>query len=247
MFWILVISFLSNIISCRRRRRRRRRRAEEQKAWFIMQTSSPEQPFDSELHHLQYQLAAIQEQHRLQTYLIEQFQQQLQAYQDNERSRSAARTPFFYTMNQPAIGRSSSSDNDEDDCSTLSPLDLSSRSIKSEDDQSTSMVQFQMESHEGEPENPHMSKVCLNFSVGSPSTDRAVRSFSWRTWSNSSNERRRKAIRMNVSFVNACCRVRAHWKCTIALIQANVRFDVESVREPFRPRAIWRLTWIFIV
>lgn len=139
-----------------------------------MQTSSPERPFDSELHHLQYQLAAIQEQHRLQAYLIEQFQQHLQAYQDNERSRSAARTPLLYTMNQPAIGRSSSSDND-DDCSTLSPLDLSSRSIKSEEDQSTSTVQFQMESHEGEPENPHMSKVCLIYSVGSSSTDRAVR------------------------------------------------------------------------
>ena len=125
-----------------------------------MQTSS-DQPFDSELHHLHYQLATIQEQHRRQTYLIEQFQQQLKSYQDNERSRSATFSPLS-TLNQPAILRPSDDDEDEEeeeDCSTLSPLDLSSTSTKSDEDHSSFLIQFQMESHEGEPENPHMSKV----------------------------------------------------------------------------------------
>jgi hypothetical protein len=82
------------------------------------------------LNQLQLQLAAIQEQQRLQTFMIKQFQEQL-----------------FLPI---------SSDEDDDS----SPLDLSSTSIKSDEDQSTSVIEFQMESHEGEPENPNMSKVC---------------------------------------------------------------------------------------
>jgi hypothetical protein len=110
-----------------------------------MQTST-DYP-DSDLHQLQYQLAAIQEQQHLQTFLIEQFHRQLKSYQTKQAHGDQQRTKF-----------SSSSDGDEDR-STLSPLDLSSTSIKSDEDQSTSLIQFQMESHEGEPENPHMSKV----------------------------------------------------------------------------------------
>jgi len=45
----------------------------------------------------------------------------------------------------------------EEEGEDSSPLDLSS---KSDEEQSTSLIEFQMESHEGEPENPNMSKVC---------------------------------------------------------------------------------------
>jgi hypothetical protein len=90
------------------------------------------------LNQLQLQLAAIQEQQRLQTFMIKQFQEQLKSYEEKQ---------VFLPI---------SSDEDDDS----SPLDLSSTSIKSDEDQSTSVIEFQMESHEGEPENPNMSKVC---------------------------------------------------------------------------------------
>lgn len=117
-----------------------------------MQTST-DTP-DSDLHQLQYQLAAIQEQQHLQTFLIEQFHRQLKSYQQKHAHGDQQRTKFTPSM------PSSSSDGDEDR-STLSPLDLSSTSIKSDEDPPSSLIQFQMESHEGEPENPHMSKVRL--------------------------------------------------------------------------------------
>ncbi|CAF3694003.1 unnamed protein product [Rotaria sordida] len=90
---------------------------------------------NSELNQLQLQLAAIQEQQRLQKFMIKQLQQQLESYQQK----------------QDVIP------SDEEDYN--SPLDLSSTSIKSDEEQSTSLIEFQMESHEGEPENPHMSKL----------------------------------------------------------------------------------------
>ncbi|CAF2605261.1 unnamed protein product [Rotaria sp. Silwood2] len=90
---------------------------------------------NSELNQLQLQLVAIQEQQRLQKFMIKQFQQQLQSYQQK----------------QDVIP------SDEEDYN--SPLDLSSTSAKSDEEQSTSLIEFQMESHEGEPENPHMSKL----------------------------------------------------------------------------------------
>jgi hypothetical protein len=77
---------------------------------------------NSELNQLQLQLATIQEQQRLQTFMIKKFQQQLESYEQKH-------------------------EDEEDD---NPPLDLSS----------TSSIEFQMESHEGEPENPNMSKVC---------------------------------------------------------------------------------------
>jgi hypothetical protein len=73
---------------------------------------------NSELNQLQLQLVTIQKQQRLQTFLIKQFQQQLESYEHKQE-------------NNP-------------------PLDLSITS---------SSIEFQMESHEGEPENPNMSKV----------------------------------------------------------------------------------------
>jgi hypothetical protein len=94
------------------------------------------------LNQLQLQLAAIQEQQRLQTYMIKQFQEQLKTYEEKKQ--------VFLPI---------SSDEDDDS----SPLDLSATSIKSDEDQSTSIIEFQMESHEGEPENPNMSKVCFLF------------------------------------------------------------------------------------
>jgi hypothetical protein len=74
----------------------------------------------SELNQLQLQLATIQEQQRLQTFMIKQFQEQLYSYEHKHDDHP--------------------------------PLDLSSTS---------STIEFQMESHEGEPQNPNMSKVCL--------------------------------------------------------------------------------------
>jgi len=52
---------------------------------------------------------------------------------------------------------SSEEEEEEEEREDSSPLDLSS---KSDEEQSTSLIEFQMESHEGEPENPNMSKVC---------------------------------------------------------------------------------------
>jgi hypothetical protein len=79
---------------------------------------------NSELNQLQLQLATICEQQRLQTFMIKQFQQQLESYEQKQ----------------------------EDDNPLL---DLSS----------TSLIEFQMESHEGEPENPNMSKVCIKLNI----------------------------------------------------------------------------------
>lgn len=45
---------------------------------------SPADQLDPELHQLKIQLAAIQEQQRLQTLMIKQFQQQLKAYQQRQ-------------------------------------------------------------------------------------------------------------------------------------------------------------------
>lgn len=78
---------------------------------------------NSELNQLQLQLATIQKQQRLQTFMIKQFQQQLESYEQKQDEVEEIDNP---------------------------PLDLSS----------TSSIEFQMESHEGEPENPNMSKVC---------------------------------------------------------------------------------------
>jgi hypothetical protein len=75
---------------------------------------------NSELNQLQLQLATIQKQQRLQTFLIKQFQQQLESYEHKQEDNPL--------------------------------LDLSTTS--------SSSIEFQMESHEGEPENPNMSKVC---------------------------------------------------------------------------------------
>lgn len=60
---------------------------------------------------------------------------------------------------------------DDDQQSVSSPLDLStsdhlsSTSIKSDEEQQiSSTIQFQMEDHEGEPEDPNMAKVnCVSF------------------------------------------------------------------------------------
>lgn len=94
---------------------------------------------NKELNQLQLQLAAIQEQQRVQKYMIKQFEQQLKTYQEKKDG------------NHVIIP--------SDDIDHNSPLDLSSTSIKSDEEHSTSLIEFQMESHEGEPENPHMSKV----------------------------------------------------------------------------------------
>ncbi|CAF3175004.1 unnamed protein product [Rotaria socialis] len=96
---------------------------------------------NSELNQLQLQLAAIQEQQRLQKLMIKQFQQQLKTYQQQQQQDVTPISP-----------------SDEDD-NYDSPLDLSSTSIKSDEEQTGSLIEFQMESHEGEPENPHMSKL----------------------------------------------------------------------------------------
>ena len=74
----------------------------------------------AELNQLQVQLATIEEQQRLQTLMIKQFQEQLYSYEHKH-------------DDQP-------------------PLDLSSTS---------STIEFQMEAQEGEPQNPNMSKVCV--------------------------------------------------------------------------------------
>ena len=141
---------------------------------------------------------------------------------------------------------------DDDHRSISSPLDLStsdhfsSTSIKSDEEQQIpSTIQFQMEAHEGEPEDPNMAKVCRrNFEVQRHAS-RVLRS--WKRWSRNSNDRRLKPIRTNASFANVCFPVKVLWKCTIAPIRANVPFVVASVLEPFRPKAISRLTWMFIV
>ncbi|UJR09937.1 hypothetical protein I4U23_014159 [Adineta vaga] len=90
---------------------------------------------NSELNQLQLQLATIQEQQRLQKLMIKQFQDQLNSYQQKQEI-----SPL------PS----------EDEREETSPLDLSS---KSDEEHSTSIIEFQMESHEGEPENPNMSKL----------------------------------------------------------------------------------------
>ena len=90
----------------------------------------------SEFNQLQLQLATIQEQQRLQKFMIKQFQDQLISYQQKQELIS-------HKITSPLL----SSEEDS------SPLDLSS---KSDEEQS---IEFQMESHEGEPENPNMSKV----------------------------------------------------------------------------------------
>ena len=85
--------------------------------------------FQSEFHRLQNQFLVIQEQQRFQTSLIEQFQQELKSYREKYR----------YQLS-----------NDDEDRSIPSPLDLSSTSIKSDEEQSQ---------NEGEMENPQMFKV----------------------------------------------------------------------------------------
>ncbi len=60
---------------------------------------------------------------------------------------------LYDTVTSPLL----SSEEEEEEREDSSPLDLSS---KSDEEQSTSLIEFQMESHEGEPENPNMSKVC---------------------------------------------------------------------------------------
>ncbi len=59
---------------------------------------------------------------------------------------------LYDTVTSPLL-----SSEEEEEREDSSPLDLSS---KSDEEQSTSLIEFQMESHEGEPENPNMSKVC---------------------------------------------------------------------------------------
>ncbi|CAF1011716.1 unnamed protein product [Adineta steineri] len=94
----------------------------------------------SELNQLQLQLATIQEQQRLQKFMIKQFQEQLKSYQQK----------------QEIISPCPSEQEEENEIENSSPLDLSS---KSDEEHSTSLIEFQMESHEGEPENPNMSKL----------------------------------------------------------------------------------------
>jgi uncharacterized Zn-finger protein len=173
---------------------------------------------DPELYQLKIQLAAIQEQQRLQTLMIKQFQHQLKVYQkkqnhlENEEnvgsqqtyscticahkfsSRSNLKvhleqhrdklqklTPPISTENNPTEATDDDDDDDddeeedrngliiqteEDERSVTSPLDLStsdhlsSTSIKSDEEQQIpSSIQFQMEEHEGEPEDPNMAKL----------------------------------------------------------------------------------------
>ncbi|CAF0954622.1 unnamed protein product [Rotaria magnacalcarata] len=193
---------------------------------------------DPELYQLKIQLAAIQEQQRLQTLMIKQFQQQLKVYQqkrnhvENEEnvetqqkyscticnhnfpSRSTLqkhieqhRDKLHKVISPVAIDDDNNKNNnnneeeeeeeeetvqeideddddeeeedddrrggliiqtEEDDRSATSPLDLStsdhlsSTSLKSDEEQqisSSSSIQFQMEEHEGEPEDPNMAKL----------------------------------------------------------------------------------------
>ncbi|CAF1664427.1 unnamed protein product [Adineta ricciae] len=93
---------------------------------------------NSELNQLQSQLATIQEQQRLQKLMIKQFQEQLNSYQQKQQVSPLP------------------SEEEEDDGEESSPLDLTS---KSDEEPSTSTIEFQMEAHEGEPENPNMSKL----------------------------------------------------------------------------------------
>ncbi|CAF1410320.1 unnamed protein product [Adineta steineri] len=185
---------------------------------------------DPELYQLQIQLAAIQEQQRLQALMIKQFQQQLKVYQqkrnyiENEENVGSQQQQQTYTCpicshhlsshsnlkihleqhrdklqkvtsTVPMEDNNNHHDDDEDvneddeeveldedeeeeeedgliiqtevdDRSVTSPLDLStsdhlsSTSIKSDEEQQIpSSIQFQMEEHEGEPEDPNMAKL----------------------------------------------------------------------------------------
>ncbi|CAF2805039.1 unnamed protein product [Rotaria sp. Silwood2] len=186
---------------------------------------------DPELYQLKIQLAAIQEQQRLQTLMIKQFQQQLKVYQQKQNhveNEENVETQQTYSCNicghnfssqsnlklhieqhrdkLPKVISSVQIDHDhqdenieeeeeeeeeaeeedddddeededenkggliiqteEDERSATSPLDLStsdhlsSTSIKSDEEQQIpSSIQFQMEEHEGEPEDPNMAKL----------------------------------------------------------------------------------------
>ncbi|CAF1582579.1 unnamed protein product [Adineta ricciae] len=185
---------------------------------------------DPELYQLKIQLAAIQEQQRLQTLMIKQFQQQLKVYQqkhnqiENEENvatqqyscnicsqsfTSRSNLKVHHQQHQDKLSKLASTisdehdnnnnndavetnnghdgeddddDDDDDDDeedqggliiqteddqqSVTSPLDLStsdhlsSNSVKSDEEhQISSSIQFQMEEHEGEPEDPNMAKL----------------------------------------------------------------------------------------
>ncbi|UJR36167.1 hypothetical protein I4U23_028901 [Adineta vaga] len=185
---------------------------------------------DPELFQLKIQLAAIQEQQRLQTLMIKQFQHHLKVYQqkhnqfENEENLSSqqyscticsqkftSRSNLKVHLQQhqdkltkitSTISIENNNDDDDDDDnigdnnnnneeeeeddddddeedrggliiqteedqrSVTSPLDLStsdhfsSTSIKSDEEQPiSSSIQFQMEEHEGEPEDPNMAKL----------------------------------------------------------------------------------------
>lgn len=151
--------------------------------------SSSGENLNPELYQLQIQLAAIEEQQRLQTLMIKQFQQQFKVYQDKYNHNGL--TNDFLSQFQVQREKTSKFDNkqqietDDDDDeqkeliiptedqrrSISSPLDLStsdhlsSTSIKSDEEQQIpSSIQFQMEEHEGEPEDPNMAKVSSNIS-----------------------------------------------------------------------------------
>jgi len=128
---------------------------------------------NSDLYQLQIQLAAIQEQQRLQTFMIKQFQEQLKSYQEKFSSHQALKIP---TIQSKQLDENDDDDDDdkkdliistdEDQHSVSSPLDLStsdhlsSTSFKSDEEQQIpSTIQFQMEDHEGEPEDPNMAKL----------------------------------------------------------------------------------------
>jgi hypothetical protein len=170
---------------------------------------------DPEFYQLKIQLAAIQEQQRLQTLMIKQFQQQLKVYQqkrnhiENEGKIFMKFLCYYLILCLENVGSKQISscsnlkihleqhrdklqkltspipiDEDDDDeeedgggliiqteedeRSITSPLNLStsdhlsSTSIKSNEEQQTpssSSIQFQMEEHEGEPEDPNMAKL----------------------------------------------------------------------------------------
>ncbi|CAF1316400.1 unnamed protein product [Rotaria sordida] len=179
---------------------------------------------DPELYQLKIQLAAIQEQQRLQTLMIKQFQQQLKVYQQKQNhveNEENVETQQTYSCNicnynfssrsnlkihieqhrdklpkvispvpidnnhedenieeEEADGEEEEEEDEDDDKrgliiqteederSVTSPLDLStsdhlsSTSIKSDEEQQIpSSIQFQMEEHEGEPEDPNMAKL----------------------------------------------------------------------------------------
>lgn len=137
---------------------------------------------DPEFYQLKIQLAAIQEQQRLQSLMIKQFQQQFKVYQqkhqpidnDSMEKKSIIVCKDFQNVKDDDVDDDEEEEEnhliiptDDDQRSIQSPLDLStsdhlssSTSMKSDEEQQIpSTIQFQMEEHEGEPEDPNMAKL----------------------------------------------------------------------------------------